>query len=237
MATHIWRASTISCSKGLFCPVLMLVLFCLLLNIWDFRNSWMIRYFFHFSPRCFITVQKEPSVEQPGSIITATKKSVLIQLLLGVESRKLREVLIVVCFINILFDRAASFWFLGKVIDLLTFKMPFALFLRLLKLCFGCYIVCLRVDMYTQGGITWIFCSGPARGTDSRQAAVSSLTSLFLDWSLCDWLQPWLEGLKFKDNEVFYYEDFHFYFTVWYCERNKSNLVLFVGVLPRLKLE
>lgn len=59
----------------------------------------------------------------------------------------------------------------------------------------------------------------------TEQAGSGPLThqSLFLGRSLCDWLQPWPEGLKFKDSAVFYYADWQVDRIVWSSQRDTFN--------------
>lgn len=75
-----------------------------------------------------------------------------------------------------------SFPSLGKAVDLPTFKMPFAIFLRYRSYALAVTFVCLRGNVYTGWDIIWVFHSLLARGADRavRLWSFHSPLSLFL---------------------------------------------------------
>lgn len=98
----------------------------------------------HFSLRCFISVQKQPQCRMSwdynsGNLVLCNCCYQEFN-----QENSGQTVLAIVCFANMLLDTAYSFPLLGETVDLPNFKMPLAIFLRLLKLCFGCYIYLLQ---------------------------------------------------------------------------------------------
>lgn len=68
MTLHTQKTSPVTSNVALFCSVIMLGIFCLLLNSWDFRSSWLIRCVFStFPPDALLLCRNNPSVEWAGS--------------------------------------------------------------------------------------------------------------------------------------------------------------------------
>lgn len=171
--------------------------------------------------------------EQLGNIRTITKTKIYSDIVIIRYWITIKGSYDVCCFIKMLFSLSASFWFLDNDVDLPTFKTPLDLYLRLLKCCLTVTLIGLRGAVCTQEGCTWIFHWGLTRGADSRQAIASQ--SIFRLVPL--WLASALTGkLEIQRQwSVFYYEDFENYIP---CIVEKILiLILFVGVLPRIKLE
>lgn len=158
----------------------MLGIVCLLVNSWDFRNSWMISCVFYiFHSDALLLCRNNLSVEWAVTIIAEILlcTTVVIRNLI----KKIQgTVLAIVCFANILLDTAHSFPLLGESVDLSTFKMPLAILLRLLKLCFGCYIYLLQGKcLHTmRHHLSFPFTAGK-RSWRSRQASVLSCTRIY----------------------------------------------------------